>query len=1644
MPGTDSGYESEGISVSKTVIKYKRKRRRRPRKPKTLCHESQQTDEGVCLSNGRNTMGTQTLTQDDEEHSSLHCDNTFVVPPYDENEIHPYNQINAFVTFDKKLVGRENNHVVNLNGAPFSCLLDTGSQVSLLSKSMYDRFFYPLPIEPVSKLLSLRGVTGNCLNIEGTVELFVRLGSNLCGTDSGFHVQFMVIADHQSMMKTHGDYFCLIGMNAFEQVWRSTKEEKRSSCMLDFVYSGLTKVAKLESEPVGKLKLHESVTILPGQEAVLKCFFRSKLPGGSKVPVLVEFILEGLDSRDLIVQCEHSPFVKLQVPFTNNSNIPVELDKDLVVAALSVASAPFTIDEDCDISTFSLKGVDEFTQEESFFSQQNHPGLLDTDDDEISPDMKLLYNHVNNLQHLSQADREALLEVIENNLDTFSKSDYDIGKVSGVKHHFVLADDVPFKVRHRNLPPRMYEAAKDHLNQLLAKGIIRPSESPYSSAPMFLKKPDGRVRMVTDLRYLNAKTVRDCYALPRFDDILPYLAGNIYFSKMDIRSGYYNIEVAEGDKPKTAFSTVFGLYEYNRMVQGAKTSAATFQRCMENVLRPMLYQGAIAFLDDVIIYSKSKEEHFELLSKAFKLMADAGLKLHPGKCELLATEITYLGHKISASGVSVDKEKTKVLSEWKVLENVGDVMSFLGFCGYFRRHIPNFSRVAKPLIKLTQGCKYKPKSKFGPPVKQPSLGKSILEDWTPECEEARKELIRILSSPPCLVFPDLDKTFILHVDACTTGLGAVLLQFGNDKLLHPVCYASRSLKAPERNYPPHKLEFLALKWAVVDKFHFYLYGREFKVYTDNNPLTHIHTSLKVDATSQRWLASLGEYDFQIFYKPGTLNIDADILSRMHAPIREKCLAENFCGVLFPTQHVSCFESIENEAFLKISSREVLKSEPEWITCCDVSSYNIDQLGHVNVVTDATDWLNYQLEDSDLVKLRDLLKSGLKLEKSDFPKRYRKLFHMKDRLFFDKCDVLKSHTIINGLEYKVVVLPLHKLPFVLNLLHDDSGHLGVERVCRLFQRRFYLNGYISLIGDWIQSCPRCLCKKSPVHRQAELGRVTASRPFEVLSMDYLKLDKNENGYQKVLVVTDVFTKFSFAFPTKNETAYITARLLVDNIFNVFGIPSKLLSDRGRNFESDVIKQLCDIMGIKKVFTCPYSPKSDAICERFNRTLISMIGTLTKDQRAQWHKYLPHLVSVYNNTQHSSTNFSPYELVFGRKSRLPVDVMLGTTPEDNVFPNVKDYVKQLQTKLELSWNIARENSTISHKSNKDRYDKRVKSTFLKVGDHVLVKNVGIKGEHKLDPIWLPEPYVIIRQIKGNTRVFEVKSLVNPRKKTRVLHIDMLKPLGDFETQFTKSRLPGASDSLNRLGGQELVELFDSVDGDVVPDSSFKKDQAKTSSNQPPVRRSRRLRSKVNGSDEITAEDSDIETDSDDILKSVDKTDESDHTCESETEHAPVEDIEPFPDIEQIPGDGGPNELPRGEGSDNNSNPSVHSDDEESNPELFQSFGEEDPPPVELIEPMEDIPDDLDIELPDGIEPIGDPIITEDLSGVDEAVIEDDEDISEDLSRRIQPDRQAKRQPRQRFDNSYTQVMMGVQPISYTCYPTPRYYMGEGTWF
>ena len=271
-------------------------------------------------------------------------------------------------------------------------------------------------------------------------------------------------------------------------------------------------------------------------------------------------------------------------------------------------------------------------------------------------------------------------------------------------------------------------------------------------------------------------------------------------------------------------------------------------------------------MDDIIVFSDSPHEHLRRLKGVFAKLVKAGLKLKPNKCEFFKTKITYLGHIVSSKGIETDPKKVEAVKNWTVPKTVTDVRSFLGFTNYYRRFIRGCANVAKPLNTLISGDNTNHK-------------KAPIE-WTNKCQVAFDKLKELCTNTPILAYANYKKPFQLQTDASDLGLGAVLYQRDNDNRQRVIAFASHSLSNTEKNYPAHKLEFLALKWAITDRFHEYLYGGQFDVYTDNNPLTYILTSAKLDATGQRWVASLANYDFQIFYKSGKNNIEADTLSRI--------------------------------------------------------------------------------------------------------------------------------------------------------------------------------------------------------------------------------------------------------------------------------------------------------------------------------------------------------------------------------------------------------------------------------------------------------------------------------------------------------------------------------------------------------------------------------------------------------------------------------------------------------------------------------------------------------------------------------------------------------------------------------------------
>lgn len=395
--------------------------------------------------------------------------------------------------------------------------------------------------------------------------------------------------------------------------------------------------------------------------------------------------------------------------------------------------------------------------------------------------------------------------------------------------------------------------------------MIQPSNSPWASPVVMVRKRDGTHRFCVDYRELNSVTKADTFPLPRIDDLLDQLGAARYFSTLDLASGYWQIRMHPDSVEKTAFTTPHGLHEFRVMPFGLTNAPGVFQRLMERVLAGLNPPDGAAFvvvyIDDVLVFSRSLEEHLEHLRRVILRICEAGLKLKPSKCHFIREEVEYLGHLITPQGLKTNARLTAAVAEFPRPQNVSEVRRFLGLSSYYRRFVSNFARVASPLHALTR--------------------KGAEFEWTNECEVSFQALKEKLTSAPVLAYPSFERPFVLETDASIAGIGAVLSQPQDDGLLHPVAFASRSLTPSERNYAITELETLAVVWAIT---HFipYLYGHEVTVFTDHTAVKAVLETPNPSGKHARWWTRVygsGVKSVTIRYRPGRQNSSADALSR---------------------------------------------------------------------------------------------------------------------------------------------------------------------------------------------------------------------------------------------------------------------------------------------------------------------------------------------------------------------------------------------------------------------------------------------------------------------------------------------------------------------------------------------------------------------------------------------------------------------------------------------------------------------------------------------------------------------------------------------------------------------------------------------
>ena len=399
---------------------------------------------------------------------------------------------------------------------------------------------------------------------------------------------------------------------------------------------------------------------------------------------------------------------------------------------------------------------------------------------------------------------------------------------------------------------------------MLQQGVIQPSNSPWASPIVLVKKKDGSFRFCVDYRKLNAVTRKDAHPLPRVDDLLDSLQGACMFSTLDLRSGYWQISMEPKDREKTAFITPDGLWEFVRMPFGVSNGCATFQRATEIIISGLNYETCLCYFDDVIIPLNSLEQQYE--RQVLERFRKHNLRVKASKCMFGADKLTHLGHVVSGKGVHTDPAKITAVATLPDPQNVEQVRSFLGLAGYYRKFIPQIATIAAPLVNLTK------------------KGTKFL--WGEDQKRAFAQLKDLLCTAPILAYPQFDKQFFLQTDASDIGLGAVLTQLDSNGNERAISYASRPLTDCEKGYSATEKEALAVVFAT-DHFRVYLLGRSFTLVTDHSALRWLH-SVEPKGRLARWVMHLQEYNFHVKHRPGSANGNADALSRLAPETTSSC------------------------------------------------------------------------------------------------------------------------------------------------------------------------------------------------------------------------------------------------------------------------------------------------------------------------------------------------------------------------------------------------------------------------------------------------------------------------------------------------------------------------------------------------------------------------------------------------------------------------------------------------------------------------------------------------------------------------------------------------------------------------------------
>ena len=995
--------------------------------------------------------------------------------------------------------------------------------------------------------------------------------------------------------------------------------------------------------------------------------------------------------------------------------------------------------------------------------------------------------------------------------DLISTGDTDIGRTNLATHEVDTGSHPPICQKPYRVEFKNRHVIEEEVEKMLSIDLIEPARSPWSSPVVLIPKKDGSVRFCIDFRKLNAVTVRDTFPLPRIDDIIPLLGKKKFFVGLDLASGYWQVPMSDNkdSKNKTTFTCHVGTFRFKYMPFGGMNAPATFQRLMQQVLGSQYNKNVFCYLDDILVTGETWSELMEELQEVFRKLRGANLKLKLKKCEWGKTHIEYLGHLLEHDGYSPKQKKVQAILEKQKPKTMKELRGLIGMFGFYAKFIPHYTELMRPLHHLLKEKTYTPSK------------------WNHECEETLEKLKKAITEAPVLAFPDQELPFKLYADASAEAIGAVLTQVQNGEE-HPIAYYSRALNKSEMNYSNTDRECLACL-AALRHFYAILYGCKVTVYSDHMAAVWLHRQenpTKRAAIFQDHLRR--EIFWTVEHVPGKDNPVADFLSRFLDLENRPAPYENDPAV--PEIMVQVPKMIQfttrAQAEAKRKAEQVAAGEP--VSEGDMTEEEDENQGEelpnisLDSVTKETMAINVApakpvptptfdhkgpqvFKESDvendpnwpfwtndfLDKLREeqrkdpiLIHVFKYLENPKYHpegQSMRRQFNQwmkggRDRYSLNSANLLVYDNFYAGNADIKIVVPENMREEIIGHYHGPEfcGHTGKDKLAERLKRRWFWKGMTTTVNNHIDACKLCLqFKRSTTF--APMLPIKCSKPWQMIHVDlHGPLPRTEDGNTHILGFIDSLTRFAIAKPVSELTAERVAKVYLGEVVWKVGPAQCIFSDQGRQFTSQLMREIAQIFHTKPLVTTPYTPRANGKIERFWGSISTNLKIYAGEYGDTWDESLGMVVYAYNTSQARSIKFSPHEALLGYKPLVPFETLL--------LPPVKetqDFTDFTKTRIDIfrkTLKIIQKNQDDYVDYSRDKWEQRhARKKVFAVGDRVLQRHYVKKS--KLDPDFDAEEYIITFMNASGTMAVMVRP-DEPFKAIQVScqHLKKMPPLPD----------------------------------------------------------------------------------------------------------------------------------------------------------------------------------------------------------------------------------------------------------------------------